>query len=184
MVGATVVDLRDAIYDRIQDPGVYATQRKTPVPTLQADRLPALSVFILGGSGSPDGDANVGDVRLINDETIAISIARRTDDPVVAEGKIDAELDGIKAKLFTDPTFVHFGNDAFFESLVGTRRRWIFPRDGDSYFIELQFEMTFRKRERFEPVVEDDYKKTTLTTRQLGKSADTPAITTVVDEAT
>lgn len=184
MTDTTVIDLRNAIYDRIQDPGIYVLQRKTPMPTLQSSQLPALSVFILSGRGSPDGDANTGDIRLINDETIAISIARRLDDPVLAEGRIDVELEEIKNKLFTDPTFVFFGGGFFFEALISTNRRWGFPKEGDGYFIELQFEMTFRRRQRFEPVIPDDYKKTTLTTRPLGKDANTPSITTVIDEAT
>lgn len=186
MTDTTVIDLRNAIFDRLTAVSFayqYSLARKTPMPTLQAEQLPALSVFILGGDGAPDGDPNVGDIRLINDEVIAVSVTRALADPVALEGNMDAELEAIKATLFTDPTFVKFGDGFFFESLLRTRRRWLFPREGDEYRIELQYEMTFRKRERFEPVVNDAYLKTTLTTRPAGKDDKTPAITTVIDLA-
>jgi hypothetical protein len=186
MTDTTVIDLRNAIFDRLTAPAFtykYTLSRKTPLPTLQATQLPALSVFILGGDGGPDGDPNAGDIRLINDETIAVSVARGLDDPAVLEGNMDAELEAIKTTLFTDPTFVKFGDGFFFEALIRTRRRWLFPREGDEYRIELQYEMTFRKRERFEVVILDDYLKTTLTTRPAGAGIHAPAITTVIDEA-
>lgn len=186
MTETTVIDLRNAIFTRLTADAFafkYATARKTPLPTLQAAQLPALSVFILGGDGGPDGDPNVGEIRLINDETIAISVMRGLEDPAVLEGNMDAELESIKNWLFCDPTFVFFGDGFFFESLIRTRRRWRFPQHGDEYRIELQYEMTFRKRERFEPNVTGDYERTTLTTRPLGHDTNTPAITTVIDQA-
>ncbi len=186
MTDTTVVDLRNAIYDRLTAPALaysYATKRKTPLPTLQSAQLPALSVFVLGGESVPDGDGNTAEIRLINDETIAIAIARGLDDPAVLEGAMDAELEWVKTTLFTDPTFVKFGDGFFFESLVRARRRWFFPKEGDEYRIELQYELTFRKREIFEPVIGDAFEKVTLTTRPLGKDANTPAITTVIEEA-
>jgi hypothetical protein len=184
----TVIDLRNAIFDRLTADAFpyasdYVTTRKTPLPSLQSDQLPALSVFILGGDASPDGDGNVANIRLVNDETIAISIARGLDDPAVLEGNIDAELEAIKTTLFTDPTFVRFGDGFLFEALVRTRRRWLFPRDGDEYRIELQYELTFRKREIFEPIIGDAFERATLTTRQAGADPNSPAITTVVLEA-
>lgn len=183
MTEKTLIDLRDAIFDRIKNPAVYKIQRKTPMPTLQSTQLPALGIFILGGQGQPDGDANVGNIRLINDDTLAISIVRGMEDPVALEGAMDGELEAFKVKLFTDRTFVTFGDGYFFEALLSTRRRWLFPPAGDQYLIELRYEMTFRKREGFDPIIPDDYEKTVLTTRPLGHDDKTPAITTVIDSA-
>jgi hypothetical protein len=181
----TLIDLRNAIYDRVTAVSgyTYTTTRKTPLPTLSSKLLPALAVFILGGDGQPDGDANVGNIRLINDDTVALSIVRGMDDPATLEGNIEAELQVLKNALFTDPTFVHFNNDFFFEALMRTRRRWLFPQNGDEYYIELRFEMTFRTRETFDPVIADTYQKTILTTRPAGKDIHTPAIVTEIDLA-
>jgi hypothetical protein len=185
MTPATLIDLRNAIFDRVTVvPGYsYTTKRKTPLPTLADNQLPSISVCILGGEGSPDGDANTGNVRLINNDVIALSIVRGMSDPAILEGNIDAELEVLKTALFTDPTFVRFGDGFFFEALMATRRRWLFPQNGDEYFIELRYEMTFRTRESFEVVIPDAYEKTTLTTRPAGTGANTPAVTVEIDEA-
>ncbi len=186
MAETSILELRNAIYDRLAS-GVssytYETTRKTPLPTLQAEQLPALSVYILEGDGRPDGEGNTGVVRLIEEDTIAVSIVRGLADTVALEGNMDAEYEAIRDKLFTDPTFVRFGDGMFFESLERTRRRWLFPQHGDEYRIELQYAMTFRRRSVFEPVIVDDYHKTILTTRPAGKDDKAPAITTVFDQA-
>lgn len=182
MIDTTLVDLRNAIYDRVQDPATYKTQRKTPLPTLSSAQMPALSVFILGGIGSPDGDANAGNVRMINEETIAISAVRGMEDVEALEVEVESELEVMKTKLFTDPTFVQF-YQPYFEGIVRTSRRWLFPQNGDQYVIELRYEMTFRRREIFDIVVTDAFEHLKLTTRPAGKDVNTPAITVEVDPA-
>lgn len=105
---AAAVIIRDAILDRLSALGGYTTKRKTPVPQLQPEQLPALSVFVLAGRAAPDGDENAGEVRLIWDETIGISVARGFADTATLEGQIQAEVDAILNALLTDPTFVRF----------------------------------------------------------------------------
>jgi hypothetical protein len=181
----TVLDLRNAILERLTAPSfgyVYALARKTPLPTLQADQLPALSVFILDGDSSPDGDGNSGVIRFITDETIAVSVVRALEDPVVLEGNIDVELEAVKSALFTDPSFTRFWGNYLFESITRIRRRWSFPREGDEYRVELRYEMTFRKREQFEPVIADDFAGAVLTVRQAGSDPDAPSLTVKVIE--
>lgn len=182
----SVIDLRNAIFDRLTAPGgtfAYRLARKTPLPTLPSDALPALSVFILDGDASPDGDGNTGDLRFVVDETIAISVVRALADTNVLEGNIDAELEAMKERLFTDPTFVRHFNEYIFESIPRIRRRWFFPKEGDEYRIELRYELTFRKRERFTPVIVDDFDKATLKVQQAGSDPQAPTLTVVVAES-
>lgn len=182
----TIVDLRDAIFDRLTTPAFpfqYATVRKTPLPTLQADALPSLSVLILDSDSTPDGDPNIGDIRFVVDTTIAISVVRGLADVAVLEGDIDRELETMKATLFEDPSFTSFWNTYLFESIPRVRRRWYFPTNGDEYRIELRYEITFRKRERFQPLIVDDFNTATLTVRQAGSDPNAPGLTVVVAEA-
>lgn len=209
----TAAAIRDAIYDRLQSG--YVLSRKTPFPQLQPENLPALSVFVLQGRFVPDGEANVAEPRFTKEDTIAISIARGFEDPVVLEGAIDAEVDLILTNLLCDPTFVRFSgglprNSAeawvvgqrvyfdddsqrativatgnflmgfaagnvlagsvtadvvpLFEAVTGIVRRWVFPKDGETYFAELRLEITFESRSAFPPVVEDDLESIRVTT--------------------
>lgn len=153
-----VIALRDAILARIGGPtSGYKTVRKTLVPQLQPAGLPALTVVVMDGDATPDGDGNAGEPRFVEDDTIGISVARATNDPAVADGEIAAEVEAIKDRLFTDPTFVNFGAAALFESIPRIRRRWLFPTAGEAYFVELRLEITFRGRTSYPPVVPDDY---------------------------
>lgn len=155
----TATMIRDAIFDRLTSNDYpYNTVRKIPVPQLQSDRLPALTVFVLQGRSAPDGEANVGQPRFVNSDTIAISIARGFEDPVLLEGRVELEIDSILNKILTDPTFINFGPNPLFESVTGITRHWVFPQDGETYFIELRVEITFEYRVEYPPVVEDEFK--------------------------
>ena len=183
----TVVDLRNAIYDRLTAAGFayqYATTRKTPLPTLQAEQLPALGVYVLDGDSSPDGDGNEGDLRFIDDDTIAISVVRGgLALPPDLEIDMAAEYLAIRAALFCDADFTAFGPDMLFESVPRQRRRWLFPAQGDEYRIELRYEITFRRRSRFEPVIMDDFTKADLVVRQAGSDPAAPPLRVTVIEA-
>jgi Uncharacterized conserved protein (DUF2190) len=101
--------IRDAVYDRLTRSGHgYAKTRKTPMPHLQTDQLPALSIFVLAGRAGSDGDENVGKVHFVWDDTIAISVARGFEDTAVLEGTIAAEVDALLNTLLTDASFVRF----------------------------------------------------------------------------
>jgi hypothetical protein len=98
--------IRDAIFDRLETFRPYAKTRKTPVPQLQPDQLPALSVFVLSGRAVCDGEGNLGAPRLNWSDTIGISVARGFNDTVLLEGQLDDEADAIIERLLTDPQFV------------------------------------------------------------------------------
>lgn len=44
-----------------------------------------------------------------------------------------------------------------FEAVTAIDRKWVFPRDGETYFAELQLLITFRSRSDYPPVVTDDF---------------------------
>lgn len=161
------ISLRDAIYAKLATYGEYTTRRKVPVPQLQVEQLPALSIFILTGRDTPDGDGNAGPIALVNEDTIAISVARGFEDPVSLEGALHTELDDIKTRLLTDADFTKMGSGALFEAITAVNRRWVFPQQGEAYFAEMRIEITFVTREVFEPVVDDDLDGITLKGRPI-----------------
>lgn len=160
--------IRDAVFDRIATRPEYIAKRKTPVPQLQPDDLPALSVFIAGEQLVPDGDDNAGEPHFQSLTTIAISVVRGFEDPAVLSGAIDADVDAIEARLLTDPSFIKFGPDALFDAVTSIKRRRLYPqagKDGEAYFAELRLEITFRTLVDFEPDITTTFEGATMTVR-------------------
>jgi hypothetical protein len=136
--------IRDAIFSRLATLPGYATKRKTPVPQLQRNLLPALSVYSPDEDWLPAGDnAFAGEPQFVNSATIRISILRGFDDPVVLDGSIDGDMDVIAETLLTDPTFIG-QSGALFEGITRIQRRRAYPQDGEAYFAELRLDMTFQ----------------------------------------
>lgn len=73
--------------------------------------------------------------------------------------------------------------DGLFESVTQITRRPVFFNQGDAYYAELRLELTFQVRTNYPPLLEDDYRKTVLRTRQLNSDPNSPVLTTVIDEA-
>lgn len=176
--------IRDAIFVRLSALPGYARKRKTPVPQLQPDDLPALSVFLIREQLNADGDANAGDPHFLSLITIGIASTRGFNDPVVTDGKLDADVDLIENKLLTDASFVHFGLDPppLFEGVQAIVRTHVYAKDGETYFAEARLELTFVTRVDFQPVITDDYEGLDITVRPLGSATSTPPITIKIDE--
>jgi hypothetical protein len=175
--------LREAIITRLDAPVLlgYGAVRRTPVAPLQPSDLPALTVYVISESLTPDGDGNAGELRFIATSTIGISLVRGFTDPATLDASIDVDLDKIETGLFTDPSFVHFGADGYFESISNMTRRRLYPQSGETYFAELRLEISFVNRIGFDPVIPDHYKGMSLTTNPLN-NPDAPKITTVINE--
>ncbi|MFB0491955.1 hypothetical protein ABIE45_004541 [Methylobacterium sp. OAE515] len=160
--------IRDAIVDRLATlPGYKTPPRKIPLPQQQPDKLPQISVFIMGERLAPDGDAGAGEPSFNSEVTIGISDMRGFATTDVLDGQNDAAVDAIEARLLSDPTFVR-GVDLskdeddparypLFEAVTGITRRRIYPQDGETYFAELRLEMTFRVWVNFSPNVPDAF---------------------------
>ena len=159
--------IREAIYSRLEGLTGYKTIRKQGTPTLSVDDLPALSIFIADERLDPDGDANAGPPKFGVTATIIVAVSRGFDDPSVTDGIIDVDIDSIENTLMTDPTFVGFGTDkaAMFESISGIRRRRIFEKEGESYFLELQLEFQFFYRWIYDPVISDNFSTLSVTAK-------------------
>lgn len=99
--------IREAIIQRITITD-YKIVRRTPVPQLQPDKLPALSIYIMQTAGTSDGDDNAAEPRIVSQDTIGISVARGFEDTVTMEGRLDLEVASIQDKLLSDPSFVRF----------------------------------------------------------------------------
>ena len=168
--------IREAVHTRLAGLPGYASRNRTPVPQIQVEDLPALSVFIMGERLTPDGDDNAGTLDFESSVTLGVSVVRGFADPAVLDGSIDADVDAIEARLLTDPTFARFGQDALFEAVTGLTRRRLYPQDGETYLAELRLEITFRTRVTFEPAIADDFARLDVTARQLGRPTTSPPI--------
>ena len=173
-----VTVIRDAIYSRIVGvSGMFQTVRRTPVPPLNAVDLPACSIFFLTEDQLPDGDANIGMLKYINEATIGISVVRAFDDPVLLEGKLDLDVDFIKHLLFTDASFTNRShNKGMFEAIPRIRRNWVFSTEGEGTFAELRLELTFRFREQFEPFIPDRFRELAVQTKEPRGTPDVAAL--------
>lgn len=157
--------IRDAIFTRAQGLSAWVTKRKTDLPTLQANQLPALQVFLLSERMTPNGDANVSIPRFIAEATIGVSVVRGFGDPVVLDGAIDADVDAILDALLSDPSFVGMppAGPGLFEGVTSITRRRLLPQQGETYFIELRLELTFQFHEEFEPRLPNWFEDIVLT---------------------
>ncbi|CAM5771986.1 hypothetical protein LMIY3S_03692 [Labrys miyagiensis] len=169
--------IRDAIYERVKALPGYSF-RKEPVPTLDEDDLPCMTVFIVNEILQPDGDANVAEPSFEATSTIAISIMRGFKDPITLDGQADRDIDMVENRLLTDPTFVGRGPSvaAPFESIRGITRRRLYPSNGDTFLLELRLEMQFFNRIYFEPVVTTELSTVHVEATPVGSNQPQPVV--------
>lgn len=139
--------IRDAAYNRILNIAPWKSVRRTPLPTLQSDQLPALGVFLLRETLNPDGDANVGPPRYIGDAVISFAITDLASKPDVLDGSVDKLIDLIQDTLLSDGTFIDLrdaNNQQLIDSIPTIVRTFNFPNVGETYFLECRLAMTFR----------------------------------------
>lgn len=188
--------LRDAIVARLENLSTftampYVTVRKTPLPQLQPDRLPALSVFIVGEELTPDGDGNTGPLKFISAITIGISDMRGVNHPTVLDGTMDDQIGLIEQTLFCDPTFAR-GTDTskpttdpdrypYFEAVSKIERQRVMPQNADTYVAEVRIAMTFLKRVAFAPVLTDHLVTVDVTARQAGYPTQSPPVRAIIN---
>ena len=140
--------IRDAAYHRlvaVMDPSFKAT-RKVPIPTLQADQVPQLGVFLLQEQYSPQGDYKTGPPRFNVDATYGFSVVDLASAPSVLDGALDALIDQIQTTLLTDPTFVDL-----FEGVSSMKRTYEWFKDGETYYAEARLQMNIGYAAEFLP---------------------------------
>jgi len=149
--------IRDQAYNRLTVGSIkdnWRSSRKFPVPTLQSDLLPCLSVYLMQEDLNPDGDDNVSVPRYIADAILGLSIFDETTDPEVIDGNVDVLADLIEETLLTDISFVSLKDSTgapLIESFPRLSRRYHFPSQGEKYFVECRLQLTVRYRCYFAP---------------------------------
>jgi hypothetical protein len=153
---ANAIAIRDAAFTRAVATGTWTTTRKIRMPTLNGADCPSLSVFMLRETGKPDGDANVAVPRFITTATLAISVMRGFDDPVVTEGLAENDAAVILDALLCDLTFVGVppAGLGLFEGVTRIKSDFdIFAQQAETYFVETRLELDFEYHLYFAPPV-------------------------------
>ncbi len=162
--------IRDAMYDRIVAamPRDFKTTRKLPFPTMQPDMLPALGVYVMRETKSPYGDANLGPPHYQVDAIISVMILDLAGKPENLEGGVDRKIDLIEETILRDPGFVNIrekGTDQIIiDSIPNISRQYLFPQQGETYYLEARLQFTFRFMCVYEPIIPDDLKVIHVTT--------------------
>lgn len=161
MSGTPATYIRDQVFDRIKTLYAWKVTRKVPTVTTQGDQFPRLGVYLVRETENPDGDANVGPPRYVDEVVIAISVMDALSKPEVLEGSVDVLIDGIKNKLLQDITFVSLkdANGVFMlDSIPTISRTYNFPNNGETYYIECRLQMSFRFNVQYEPLTPNAFK--------------------------
>jgi hypothetical protein len=159
------VAIRDAVFNFFLPlrPSMFATLRKVPMPSLQPNQLPGISVYELAEDAPSLGLPNMGPTAYKNDTTIGISVCRGFEDPIYLQGGLESDVQFIKTMLLTNAQFTRRWYGALFESVPSYRTRYVYATEGEAYFGELRLEMTFRFPESFPVEVTDTLQEIDLT---------------------
>jgi hypothetical protein len=167
--------IRDAMFDRITAAVPFKTARKVPIPPLQPDQLPALGVYLMSQRSTPDGDANVGVPRYIDNALISVMLIYAAGDPRVLEGVVDAQIDLIERLLLCDSTFLQMldveTGEPIIESVPERVRTYQYPKDGETYYLEARLQMTFQFRSYFQPLAPNMLQQIMVTSQAFGDDA-------------
>ena len=107
--------LHGARQDRIQAGGADILRQwrvhsqHQPAKQVQPENVPFLGVYMVDETTTPDGDANVGEVRFHSVATIGISVIVQNNDASAASAKLDQAWGEIE-RLFDDPTVYNWKN--------------------------------------------------------------------------
>jgi len=136
--------VRDGILDRIKLMPFFSTFKfgKTTAIPIQAPSLPFCGVYLLQEQGTPDGDANVGEVRFRTVARIGIGVIVLNNDSEAAEYQLDAANQTLTG-LFADHTL--YDNDVFkiqaFTSVTRQHNFGSMLKDNETPIAELRLEI-------------------------------------------
>jgi hypothetical protein len=164
-----VTAIRDAIFALLQTLPGYTKVRKTPVRQLGLADCPALTVVMGEDDAVADEDATAGPPHFVHSATYHVSVLRGLDDPDTLDGKIDADLDTIQNLLLRNVAL-----NQMIEGVTAMRRSRAFPQDGETYFVELRFDLTVQIRSTWNPVIPDDLTGMDITSLPVGARTDPP----------
>jgi hypothetical protein len=126
---------------------------------VQGNQIPYLGVYINNEVMTPDGDANVGEQRFLHTLTIGISYLTQNNNSDLAENRMDSAHWALM-NYFTQQRWDRSKDDSVrIEACTRVTRTHSYGTmklDQETPTAELQMEMQFTYRTRFEPVVTDD----------------------------
>jgi hypothetical protein len=160
--------IRDVLFNALAADSFFAsfTKRKTTALPVMDVHLPFLGVYLVDETMTPDGDANVAEVRFIHNVRIGFSVIVRNNDPDAAETALDISWVRIMNVLWPNISKL-LVNGYQIEGVTRGTRRHIFGatgRDNETPIAELRYEATCITRDSFPPPVTDDFDSVMLTT--------------------
>jgi hypothetical protein len=139
----------------------FKARRSKQLP-IQEPLLPYLGVYIIGEDMPPDGDANAGDIRFINDLKIGWQVIIENNDPVASELKLDEAFWAIMNGLWRDAKLTNLWRSDMVDGTLiegvmrGTRvHNWGVIGKREIPMGELQYIATIRYRTAFYPTITD-----------------------------
>ena len=138
--------VRDGIMDRVKAMPYFSSFHFSTNKSLQIQpqSLPFCGVYLLQELMTPDGDANVGEVRFRTTTRIGFSVIVLNNDADAAEYQLDTAMQVITGGLFADPTL--YDNSVFkIQAFISGSRQHVFGgvgQDNETPIAELRYELT------------------------------------------
>jgi hypothetical protein len=157
--------IKNEILARLKLVPTFASIKKfatSPMRQIQAEHIPYLGCYLLEELLEPDGDGNAGEPRFTHAVKIGFTVVIENNNPDVAEQNLDAAHWAIM-NLLHDPRWHVFKMPPPFkpvriESITKGTRKHIYgnaSKDNETPVAELQMDLTYRHRTRFEPIITD-----------------------------
>jgi hypothetical protein len=165
--------IRDGILQRIKAVPTFQSIKKfgtTKMSRVQLDQIPFLGCYIIDEQLRPDGDWDAGAPKFVCDLRLGFSVILENSNDALAEDNLDAAYWTLM-NLLTYQRWFRFVMPAPFppvdiEGITRGQRLHKFgnaPNTNETPVAELQFDMTYRYREFFLPMVTDDLKQIHVT---------------------
>jgi len=157
MTATIATQIRNSIYSLITTPAFgWKTTRKVPVLPVQIGQLPALGVYIIRDSKSPDGDADHGMPRYNCEVMIGIMVLDELTEEDALESKLDAVVDNILHTVLQSNNGVFLrltdaGGNALVRAVPTINRTNEFPKDGETQYMQCRTQMTIQYQECYPP---------------------------------
>lgn len=134
------------------------------------DQLPSVAI-LMAERRTPDGDANAGPPRFINDLTLTFLIRLKSNSFDEAKARARWRSEAIVSRLLTDPAFV-----GLFEGAMLVNSTEGVERAGEKFLGIAKLDLTVQFRTELDPVITDEFLELDVTARPHGKPASTPPV--------
>jgi hypothetical protein len=184
--------VRDHLLERLQGlafftaHGFFFSTNKAHV--IQPENIPLAAVYFIEETNSPDGDANVGEVRFRCVARYGFSVMIQNNDATAAENKLDEAMAAINS-LFKDPRVYNWDGSSGLAKIQAftrgsrTHQFGSVGAENEMPVAELRFDLTADLGViTYDPDVVDDFNTIHVETRYPPGSSDgTPQVTVQYD---